>query len=87
MEATAVTYRTGNRHGELRTVLVRDARKSVVLLPSGSLEILQATLLHGMACRHEFWDDILGTSGDDFVISADQIVQIRTIRNVKTRRH
>jgi hypothetical protein len=80
MTATAVTYRTGTSRSALRTVLVDDVRRSVVLLPAGRLDVLMAKLIHGTTCRKEsFWDEVLGQDhGDDaFVIPASQIVAKR----------
>jgi hypothetical protein len=77
---TALTYRTCEKKSALRTVLVEDVRKSVVLLPTGRMDVVLGKLLHGPeACAHEFWDAELGTGmdSDDFVIAADQVVQIR----------
>jgi hypothetical protein len=87
MTATAITYRTGDAASKLRTVVVRDARRSVVLLPSGRLEIIQANLLHGQACAHQFWAEQLGLDpeSDDFVVPAEQVVQMSAM-NVKPSR-
>jgi hypothetical protein len=75
MTTTAVTYRTGESSGKLRTVIVEDAR--TVVLATGGLELLAAKLLHGTRCACSFWDEELGTSGDDFVIEASQVVAQR----------
>lgn len=77
MEATAITYRTSKRARDLRTVLVTDVRQSTVLLPTGSLDVVLGKLLHGSPCAHKFWDQELGTEGDDFAVPAEQIVARR----------
>lgn len=79
MTTTAVTYRTGESARALRTVIVDDVRTTVVLVPSGRLEVLVAKLLHGTACAHSYWDAELGTSGDDFVVPVAQVVAQRPI--------
>lgn len=73
--ATAITYQSGPRKNDLRTVLVDEMRESTVLLPTGRLDVVVAKLLHGTACRHEFWAQALGTDPDsnDFVVEASQI--------------
>jgi hypothetical protein len=85
---TAITYQSGPRKSDLRTVVVDDVRTSTVLLPTGRMDVVVAKLLHGTACRHKFWDEILGTSGDDFVVEASQVVFERDMQvAVKVRRH
>jgi hypothetical protein len=54
-----------------------DVRNSVILLPAGSIQVVLGKLLHGASCAHQFWDEALGTSGDDFVVPASQVVQHR----------
>jgi hypothetical protein len=86
--ATAITYSTTGRKRDLRTVLVEDVRRTVVLLPSGSLDVILAKLLHGTSCAHKFWDEALGTVGDDFVIPADQVVSQRELQvAVRVKKH
>jgi hypothetical protein len=82
---TAITYKTGESARELRTVIVADAKRSVVLLPSGRLEILSARMLHGTACAHRFWAEQFGLDADDntFAVPTEQVVQIRTMTNLK----
>lgn len=77
----AVTYQPGPRKGDLRTVVAEDVRQATVLLPTGSLDVLMAKLLHGTSCRHSWWADQLGAdpSSDDFVIPAEAVVQTREI--------
>lgn len=89
MDATAITYSTDGKRSHLRTVLVTDARRVVVLLPAGRLETVQAKLLHGQHCAHKFWAEALGLQGDEFAVPAEAVVQERTIANVKTstRKH
>lgn len=79
MATTAITYRTGTSARALRTVVVEDVRRSVVLLPTGQLDVIQAKLLHGSSCRHAWWSEVLGTdpASDDFVVAADQVVAER----------
>lgn len=88
MDATRVTYRTGESASKLRTVIVTGGRRSVVLLPSGRLDILQAKALHGMACAHRFWADELGLDpeSDDFVVPLTQVVDMQPITNIKPSR-
>jgi hypothetical protein len=87
--ATAITYQSGPKARDLRTVIVEDVRRSVVLLPTGRLDIVQAKLLHGTACRHEFWAEVLGTdpSSDDFVVEATQVRQVREMNIAVKARH
>jgi hypothetical protein len=86
--ATAITYRTTDCAGKLRTVVLDDVRESVVLLPSGRMEAVLGKLVHGTTCAHAFWDEVLGTSGDDFVVPAAQVVRQRDIVIVaKVKRH
>ncbi len=86
--AVAITYQSGPRRSDLRTVIVEDVRHSVVLLPQGSLAVVHAKLLHGTACRCQFWNEVLGTTGDDFVIPAAQVVAQRPMQiAVKARHH
>jgi len=88
--ATAITYQSGPRKNDLRTVLVEDVRSNVVLLPTGRMDVVIAKLLHGTACRHEFWAEALGTdpASDDFVVQADQIVAQREMTiAVKVKNH
>ena len=86
--AEAITYRTGATAGALRTVIVEDVARAVVLLPSGSLDVVTAKLLHGTACRCGFWADELGTDpdSDDFIVPAAQIVQQREMQ-IAVRAH
>jgi hypothetical protein len=87
--ATAITYRTGEAAGKLRTVLCDEVRAMTVLLPAGSLSVITAKLLHGQACRHNWWAEILGTdpSSDDFAVPSEQVVQARDLGPVKTKRN
>lgn len=87
----AITYRTGTRARDLRTVICSDVRESVVLLPTGSLDVVTAKLLEGTSSRHEFWAEQLGTDPSDhtFICPADQVVAKRPINIaviVKTRK-
>lgn len=84
--ATAITYRTGTSAGKLRTVLVEDARRAVVLLPAGRLEIMTAKLLRGRTDRQDWWNEVLGTEGDDFAVEIGQVVQTRELGPVITKR-
>ena len=81
MSPVALTYRTGESRSKLRTVIVVYARQSTVLLPTGRLSIIQAKLLHGTTCAHDWWAEILGTdpSSDDFAVPSSQVVQTREI--------
>jgi hypothetical protein len=72
--ATAITYRTGESAGKLRTVVVEDVRH-VKLISGSGMDILTGKLLHGTRCGHEFWDQELGTSGDDFAVPATTTVK------------
>jgi hypothetical protein len=87
MAIEAITYQSGPHKRDLRTVIVEDVRSSVVLLPTGSLDVVMAKLLHGTACRHEFWDEQLGTSGDDFAVAAEQVVARRPITVAAIAKH
>jgi hypothetical protein len=82
MAVEAITYQSGPRAKDLRTVIVEDARRSVVLLPTGRIEIVQAKLLHGTSCRHSWWAEVLGTdpASDDFVVETSQIRQQREMK-------
>ena len=77
--ATAITYSTTGKARDLRTVLVEDVRNSVVLLPTGRLDVVQAKLLHGTACRCSWWAEVLGSdpASDDFLVPSAQIVAQR----------
>lgn len=87
--ATALTYRSGPKARDLRTVIVEDVRKSVVLLPAGRLDIVTAKLLHGTACRCTWWAEQLGTDpdSDDFVVEASQIVAQREMQIAVRTKH
>ena len=88
--ATAVTYQSGPRKSDLRTVIVEDVRRSVVLLPTGSLDVLTAKLLHGTACRHPQWAEWLGTDpeSDSFAVPAESVRSEREIKiAVKVKSH
>jgi hypothetical protein len=55
------------------------------------MEIMTGKLLHGTACRHEFWADALGTDPDDntFAVLAAQAAQTRKMQiavRVKTHK-
>jgi hypothetical protein len=85
-----VTYQSGPRKSDLRSVLVDEVRQTTLLLPTGSLDVVQAKLLHGRACRHEWWAEQLGTdpASDDFVAPAEVIRSIREMNvTVKTGAH
>lgn len=89
MEVMAVTYRTGTRARDMRTVLLTDARRSVVLLPGQArMEILQGQHEHGRACACRFWAEELGLDVSDrtFAIPAEAVAQARVLGNVKTRK-
>jgi hypothetical protein len=75
--AEAVTYSTTGKRRDLRTVIVTGAREVTVLAADGPAKILAATLLHGTTCRHDFWDKVLGTCGDDFAVPVTQVVAVR----------
>ena len=77
--AVAITYESGPKARDLRTVLVEDVHQSTVLLPTGALDVTQAKLLHGTACRCSWWAEQLGTEpeSDDFIVSTAQIVAKR----------
>jgi hypothetical protein len=79
--AEAITYQSGLRKSDLRTVLVTEVNQSVVLLPAGSLRVLTAKLLEGTTSRHDFWAEILGTDPADhtFICPADRVVAQREI--------
>ena len=86
--ATALTYQSGPRKNDLRTVVVEDVRRAVVLLPTGTFDVLSAKLLHGTSCAHSFWAEQLGTDpdSDDFVVPADSVRAQREIQiSVKAR--
>jgi hypothetical protein len=88
MAAVALTYQSGPRARDLRTVICEDVRTSVMLLPTGSLDVITAKLLHGTACRCAFWAAELGTdpASDDFVIPASAVRQQRTMQ-IAVRSH
>jgi hypothetical protein len=77
--ATAITYRTGDSASKLRTVIVDEVKRTVVLASSERLELVQAKLLHGTACRHFEWAEWLDLDPDDdsFAVAADQVHAIR----------
>jgi hypothetical protein len=89
--STAITYSTTGRKSDLRTVVVENVNQTVVLLPTGRMEVMVAKLLHGTACRKEtFWDELLGQAHDDdsFVVPAEQVVQVREMAvAVRVKRH
>ena len=87
--ATAVTYQSGPRRSDLRTVVVEDVKTSVVLLPAGRLEVLSAKLLHGTTCRCAWWAEQLGIpESDDFVVPAESVRAQREITvAVNVRKH
>jgi hypothetical protein len=86
--ATALTYRTGTSSSTLRTVIVEDVSRSVVLLPSGSLDVVRAKLLCGTSSACGFWAEELGLSDPhDFIVQADQVVQTRPIQIAAKARH
>jgi hypothetical protein len=87
--ATALTYRSGPKARDLRTVTVEDVRKSVVLLPAGRLDIVTAKLLHGTACRCSWWAEQLGTDpdSDDFVVEASQVIAQREMAVAVRTKH
>lgn len=90
MGAVAITYQSGPRKSDLRTVLVGAVTRSTVLFPTGALDVVQAKLLHGTACRHEFWAAELGLdpADDTFMAPADTVRSIREMNvTVKTGRH
>ena len=88
--ATAITYSTTGRSKDLRTVVVEDVQNTVVLLPAGRLDVVQAKLLHGTADRCSWWADQLGVPHtDDFVIPAASVVAQREMKiavKIKTRK-
>jgi hypothetical protein len=83
----AITYRTGTKARDLRTVIVDDVRKSVVLLPTGSLDVVTAKLLCGSQCATPFWHEQLGISGADFAVTANQVVARRPITVATIAKH
>jgi hypothetical protein len=88
MDALAVTYRTSNRASDLRTVIVTDATRSVVLLPAGRMEILRGTHAHGKSCACAFWAEALDLdiADDTFAVPSTAVVQTRPLPNVKSRK-
>lgn len=70
---TAITYQSGPRKSDLRTVVVDDVRRSVILLPTGSLDVVTAKLLEGTCSAADFWTEELGTDSDTFIVPAGQI--------------
>lgn len=79
--ATAITYSTTGKARDLRTVVCEDVRSTVVLLPTGSLDIVQAKLLCGTSSRCDFWADELGLKdAHDFAVPAAQIVAQRPMQ-------
>ena len=74
MATIAITYRTGSSARDLRTVIVEDVH-GVKLVTGGDLVV--GKLVHGTTCAHKFWDEQLGTSGDDFAVEASQVVAQR----------
>jgi hypothetical protein len=87
--AVAITYQSGPRKSDLRTVICEDVHSTVVLLPQGSLDIVQATLVCGTTSRCDFWAEELGLpDAHDFAAPADKIVQTRPIQIAAiVRRH
>ena len=89
MTIQAITYQSGARRGQLRTVLVEGAHKSIVVLPAGRLEIMTGQLVHGQTCRKEsFWDDVLGQAHDDdtFICPADSVRAVTEVGPVKIKK-
>jgi hypothetical protein len=70
-------------------VICEDVRHTVVLLPTGRLDIVQAKLLHGTTCRHSQWAEWLGTdpASDDFIVPAAQVVAQREMAVVVKAHH
>jgi len=90
MATVAITYQSGPRKCDLRTVVVEDVRKTVVLLPAGRLEVLTASLLEGTCSAHDFWAEQLGTDPADheFICPAEAVRQQREMNVAAiTRRH
>jgi hypothetical protein len=87
--AVAITYKSGPRAKDLRTVLVEDVRSSVVLLPTGSLDVVRAKLVCGTSSACGFWADELGLpDAHDFAIPASAVRQQREIAiAVKVKTH
>jgi hypothetical protein len=86
--ATAVTYSTTGRRGDLRTVIVDDLRESTLLLPTGRMEVMTAKAICGTTARCEFWTDELGAEYHDFAIPTEQVIQVRELTvATKVRRH
>jgi hypothetical protein len=88
--ATALTYKSGPKARDLRTVLLEDVRESVLLLPTGRLDVVVGKLLHGTTCRHTFWAAELGTDpdSDDFAVPAELVRQRREMKIATiVRRH
>jgi hypothetical protein len=78
--AQAMTYQSGPRESDLRTVIVEDVRTSVVLLPTGSLDIVQAKLVCGTSSACGFWAAELGLpDAHAFAVPADKIRARRDI--------
>jgi hypothetical protein len=75
----AVTYQAGPRKSDFRTVLVDDLRQASLLLPTGRIDVVQGTLLHGTSCRHSWWAEVLGTdpADDTFLAPAEVVRQVR----------
>jgi hypothetical protein len=82
MTTTALTYQSGPRRNDLRTVVLEDVTSSVMLLPTGSLDVVVGKLLHGTTCRHPQWAEWLGTdpASDTFMIPASAVRQQREIQ-------
>lgn len=87
--AIAMTYQSGPRRNDLRTVLVENVERQVLILPTGRMDVVEAKLLHGTACRHEFWAERLGTDPDNdtFMIPADAVRQEREMGVAVKARH
>ena len=89
MSPVAITYQSGPRARDLRTVICEDVRTAMVLLPTGRLEIVQAKLLCGTSSRCDFWAAELGLQdAHDFACPADKIRAQREMKiGAKVVRH
>jgi hypothetical protein len=79
----AVTYQSGPRHSDLRTVLIVGKPKIQMAVRKGGLcaASLTVTLAEGRRSAKPFWDDVLGMDSDDytFVIPAELVRGVRSI--------
>ena len=62
---------------ECRQLRRDDVRSSVIVLPTGRMDVMLAKLLLGSTCDHKVWDDKPGTEGDDLVMPAEPVMAQR----------